>query len=140
MTACFSCVYIPYPKMTDDRKTELHTVVEKLEPHDFRYITVYDDEIDEEDANDLKKELHVIVNRLEYIGNRNDVAVISPELISYLITGGVTWGDDPTDSYYDIDSINNVAKIYDLLDKWAHEDKDELLAEIQKNSESGDVA
>jgi len=42
-----------------------------------------------------------------------------------LVSGGMSWGDDPTESYHAFSVIGCCPEIWNKLEEWAKEDKDE---------------
>ena len=58
--------------------------------------------------------------------NRRDIALIVIDNIPHYITGGMSWGDAPSDAYEDMDRFWEVTQYLpmfdDLLTKWITED------------------
>ena len=42
-----------------------------------------------------------------------------------MLTGGMSWGDAPTTSYEDFQRINAIDGMWELLEGWAKEDREE---------------
>lgn len=56
---------------------------------------------------------------------RRDVAQVMPpnSELHWLVTGGLSWGDHPTDSCESFELLGECAPAFDLLLKWAIEDR-----------------
>jgi hypothetical protein len=61
---------------------------------------------------------------LEHVDNPRDMASISFPGLGYrvLMTGGMSWGDNPTESSNYLDKLSNFDPLWDLLQKFAEED------------------
>jgi hypothetical protein len=62
------------------------------------------------DPENAKEILHENLNTLEeaVLGQRNDVSSLEFFGHDIYITGGMTWGDDPTDCYTAIETLSNL--------------------------------
>lgn len=47
--------------------------------------------------------------------NRRDTSVLNILNLNMMITGGVTWGDDPSDTYSAISGLNNVNNLFETI-------------------------
>ena len=76
-----------------------------------------------DDLADWKAELKAVVARLaEGMSGRRDVGCDHSGDVPLLVTGGMSWGDDPTEAFGDFDKINNCEPLRQLLSRWAKED------------------
>ena len=67
-------------------------------------------------------------DRLEELKGLRDTGIITPytDKPPLLITGGLSWGDYPTESSEPISSLAEVPGVYELFEKWAIEDRKEV--------------
>lgn len=81
----------------------------------------------EEYYGGLEMDNNDLANRVEEywdLAGRNDVDIITlPGSAPHLVSGGMSFGDDPTDSFETIIFLGRVPGVYDLLEKWAREDQ-----------------
>jgi hypothetical protein len=129
MGADFTFTSIPYAELTPDRVDELNAVVDALNETEDDSDVGWLREIifgDERSLDDIKKRL------------RQAIAVVSDDRIVYhretgigrwvpmdydvILTGGLSWGDDPTEIFYDINLLANCPQIEQKLLEWARED------------------
>ena len=47
--------------------------------------------------------------------NRRDTSVLNILNLNMMITGGVTWGDNPSDTYSAISNLNNVNNLFETI-------------------------
>lgn len=120
MGADFLLLYIPYPKMTEERKTVLKELVSSLVADDF----VCGEDFDDEELEYQKDSLIGYIDDFDVLDHYRDTSVMypCPDGVCYLATGGMSWGDAPTDSYSTIEAFINVDKVIDLLMVFAKED------------------
>jgi hypothetical protein len=134
---------IPYPELTPERIELLNTIISNITYDDFDdlyYIEEdnFNDHINDHDPhtdyietnndvetsmlNNEKENLKYLISRLDTIASKRDTTYFLIDNIRYIITGGMSWGDDPSDSYNDIFHIANCTRLYDTLHTLAVED------------------
>lgn len=118
MGADLLIILIPYPDITEERSDKITEIIDGLTEEDFW--DVYDDE--ENWLDNEKKCLKGIIKDFDNFECRRDTAIYYIDRKKYLITGGESWGDDPTVVYSDLVRIDNCQKLYDLLNSYANED------------------
>jgi hypothetical protein len=64
---------------------------------------------------------------IEKLKGLRDTGIITPyaDKPPLLITGGLSWGDSPTDSSEPINSLAEVPGVYEMFERWAVEDQRE---------------
>jgi hypothetical protein len=124
MGADFMYLTIPSAAMTPERKVLLDETIDHLVIEDFEEDWYFDVDDGDKTALDIEKDyLKDVVENYADLGNRRDTGDIMDSDGSWKhITGGMSWGDDPTDAYHIFYRIVNVKKVYDLLHKFAIED------------------
>jgi len=72
-----------------------------------------------------RKKLIGCFDRIEELKNLRDTGIITPyaDTPSLLITGGLSWGDYPTESSEPISSLVEVPGVYEMFARWAVEDE-----------------
>lgn len=116
MGADFTFATIPRAKATGERRKELRRLLNTLTDKDLEELESFTGN----SIRELKNDIEEYWNLIEY----RDVSTIRiGRSIPHLITGGLTYGDSPTDSYDVISRLNLVSKIFYILEKWAREDK-----------------
>lgn len=120
MGADFILALCPYPVMTKERKEELFAIIDSLTESDFS-------DCSDECTDELKEVLRNIIDHFDkLVGYRTCTTFQLPGSFLYIASGGMSWGDDPTEEYWEFTILGNVDKIIDALEKFAKEDlKDE---------------
>ena len=118
MGADFLFHLMPWCELTNERQARLITAIESITEEEFLDIEFYV-------AEDLEN-LHVTLTdyALDYLNwaGRRDVGCFHIENIAYLLTGGMSHGDSPTDAFDMFMAMAAVPRIYDLILVWAEED------------------
>jgi hypothetical protein len=76
----------------------------------------------------VREDLTGIADEYWNLTKYRDVVVLQPTgcRVPYICSGGMSWGDSPTDSFDVIEKMLVVAKIFRLLYKWAKQDQKEV--------------
>ena len=122
--------FLPYGNTRKKgRRREFVVLVKRLSEDDLKDSSVFG----ETKIEDVRKTLIGHFDRVEELKSLRDVGVISPyaDKPPLLITGGLSWGDHPTESSEPISSIVEAPGVYEMFEKWALEDK--------KGEDSADV-
>ena len=63
----------------------------------------------------------------QYEGTCRDTAILKTHGMDWraVITGGLSWGDSPTDSFETINMVATVEEVFELLKRWSTEDERE---------------
>lgn len=109
-----SCIAIP--KTNEPKLKELfakiHQNVDNMTEQDVKAYLMNEQRDDgfmeEMTFEQYKEELHNIVSAVEQDLDARDVTAIEHQGDILYITGGLSWGDAPTDSMEDFDRFNNI--------------------------------
>ena len=133
---------LPHAELTDERKDELEEAIEKVADNDVLSFNkdflcmelpdlgaldmAYGEGSEDKALAALVRE-HILVNAceaLECADDPRDVASISYPGMEYrvLITGGLSWGDTPTESCRTFDACSGFEPVWDTIEKWAKAD------------------
>ena len=117
MGADFICCYIPAAKIDEDRKRRLLEIAAAEEPRDW-------EDSHYESAEDYGKAIAAAVEYLAGLPNRETVVIDFPGAeYPALLTGGMSWGDTPTDAFDHFDVILvHAPAVVELLERWARQD------------------
>ena len=138
MGADFTYLTVPRVEMTPERKEQLIALIDTLTLEDFDERYDFDDEDDEGNPigiDDEKDFLKTIIENYNDFDQRRDTSDISSNGIWKYITGGMSWGDAPTDAYDLFDHIVNCPPLYDTLLKIAREDMELHREDARYNTE-----
>ena len=105
------------------RRREFVALVKRLSQKDLKDSSVFGDV-------KIEKARRILIghfDRLEELKGLRDTAIITPyaDKPPLLITGGLSWGDYPTESSEPISSLAEVPGVYEMFEKWAVEDQKE---------------
>jgi hypothetical protein len=121
MGADFIYQILPLCKLTSDRKIKLVWMVEEFE--DIEEIkSVCEDYflVEDMDLPEAKEHLVYYIDEYPEFSYRRDVGWLILNGAKYMLTGGMSWGDEPTDSFRDFEYLQWA---WDELEKWAKEDE-----------------
>jgi hypothetical protein len=119
--------YVQYPlplaRLTGKRRSELMAVARSLteeEVNQFIDCTCLDlaDGASDERAG-LLKALNKAFDDYRDLPGRRDTACIEIDARRFLVTGGMSWGDEPTDACSTFSLLNLNERIFELLNRWA---------------------
>lgn len=121
MGADFLLYSVPYPRLNEERILKLRKLVAETPIE-----TLYDhDGLDYDTEEEARADLDLAVTELIELDGLRDVSTWRPEgSYRYLITGGLSWGDHPTESAATIDKISQCLPVDDQLRAWAIEERD----------------
>lgn len=132
MGGCFTCYFVPVFTMTPERREEAVKLVEQ---------ELTKPELSKQETSIEEYEIEQTVAAIDDYAEmaaradsaHSDCCEISlhPDYPVY-ISGGVTWGDDPTDSYTIMRWINQCDALYDQMVIWARADRAARDAEMAK--------
>lgn len=113
---------LPACDVTEDRLRALDAVIDGLTEPNLEYVRecVLPDMTDDE----TKEALRTVARELQDAQTRRDVTVWVGDPMPYpmMMTGGLSWGDDPTDACRIFGTIGAVNPAWELLETWARED------------------
>lgn len=115
-----SCM--PAATITDDRRRQLHEIVDQMEEE--KYPEIVWDMMEYEDFDDPREILHKHVDLLPDPNSQRDIVSFGLPHMPYHMTsmGGLSSGNAPTDVYETFVVFEDCDVIFDQLEKWATED------------------
>lgn len=121
MGADMILAYMPKFKMTDERKKQGIAAIANATEEQLKNccdFELYDNK------EEFAEKLAAIFEEVEHLYGRRDVAEIQPPGCPYplLISGGPSWGDEPTEACRTISLVTDFDPLYDLFVQWAGED------------------
>jgi hypothetical protein len=123
MGADFVFHIIPYPNLTPERKQEIDALISSLTYDDFMYLSDKEPETLEEERDYLR---YTMEKDFETWGRRRDCGFtcipVTGLSVRYVVSGGMSWDNSPTDIFDPMQHVADVPKLYDLLYKYAVED------------------
>lgn len=118
MGADFTYAILPYAEHTFERAKELHRIVTHLPEDTIADITSFH-------GIETREEFAELAREYWNLGNKRDVGGLWLEdQIHYILTGGLSWGDSPTDSYKVMAALTDILDVWKALELWASEDYD----------------
>lgn len=120
MGADFMCTSLPACQLTIERKNSLLELVENTKQEDMEGWAV--DAYDE--VEDFKVALRCALDEYEVAPNSHEVGDWQPEGSPYNVffTGGMSYGDAPTEAFDGFIDLDNHGLIYNKLREFAIED------------------
>ena len=126
--------FLPYANTRKKgRRREFVLLVKRLSEDGLKDSSVFGDT----KIEDVRKTLIGHFDRIEELKNLRDTGIITPydDKPPLLITGGLSWGDHPTESSEPISSLVEVPGVYEMFTRWAIEDeKGENSADVQSRA------
>lgn len=123
MGADFLFATLPFAKDTQERRTELRAAC--LSCHGCCSSCHGCDE----------ERLTALSDEYWMLHDLRDVSTISLQDSSeFLITGGMSYGDDPSESFNTFMDLSAIDPVWDLLEKWSKEDKTDLTKESDRTN------
>lgn len=120
---CLAC--IPAAKITSEREARLHDIIDELK----------DNEIDHErfewiglgSSSEIRESLHKHVEQISDVESCRDTVTFQIDDMPYPMTfsGGMSWGDSPTETYDLLCVISECVRLWDQLKEWAKQDSTE---------------
>lgn len=120
MGADFIWFYLPAFKMTLERRKVLSDIIDQID-HEYDVAGFYDDE--HEYRKDLVGALDEVAN-LD-INRQVDQVHFEGMDMSIWLTGGMSWGDDPTDISRVFFLLSEAAPLWDKFEEFAREEMQE---------------
>ena len=122
MGADFTYQIVPLCKLTSERKKELYKILDSMIPEQFDpdfYL------FDDTEVEDIKATVKGHIDIYENLADRRDVGHLYLHKQMYMLSGGMSWGDQPTDSCEDLEVFEAIPEIWNQLEKWSKEDEKE---------------
>ena len=113
---------LPAADLTAERRERLHAIVGGLSEQELQQLDP--DDWDAEGPEELRRKLHEHIAALHGPDDRRDIVVLHAPLMPYemWVTGGMSWGDDPTDVYDCFCTLGACPAVWSQLQAWARED------------------
>jgi hypothetical protein len=122
MGADFLYAIAPAAILTARRQKELKNIIAKCELKDFE-----DHSFDDRDLAKCREQMLDDVDELVDFNGRRDAGTLGLHEMPYLchISGGMSWGDSPTDAFSILARVGACAPVWRALEGWARKDKEE---------------
>lgn len=138
MSGDFFAAYIPLfnPTKPGRREKFISTILTSQDAEQCA-----SNELGDGDCGSLDRYILYCYDLLEKLPYSRDAAIIQPFLDRpyFLISGGPSWGDSPTESYATIAMLVTLNGAYDLFLEWAEEDFRERTMKAEKNAAESPV-
>ena len=129
MGADFLFQILPLAKLDDERKAELHKLFESLTEQDIADLrdSVFRDDGTREE---LIAEMDDQVLQYDQCRDHRDCGTLYLEGRWFILSGGMSWGDDPTDSYRTLEVLATIPGVWQQLQLWS---RDDVIANLAKS-------
>lgn len=118
MGADFIYGVLPSCDVTDERRKELEDTINGF----TEFEGMAEDRF--ETIDEMKESMLAAVETYDNSENRRDCSLLHLPDMTYnaVITGGMSWGDNPTEAEDDFNILADSSTVWALLEKWAKED------------------
>ena len=127
MGADFMYALAPVWKATDERKAKLKEVIGAISDESLKE---YDDSYCFFNTEDMEEARGILYSAClevadQYDSTNRETSWLKLEGMSWraVITGGMSWGDHPTESFESIAMVGTVEEVFELLKQWSMEDE-----------------
>jgi hypothetical protein len=113
---------LPAARLTPARRRRLHTLVDRLPERSLRRLSLEDLAVA---ANDRRQALHELIDQLPThpLGTRGvTVLQFTLRALPRMVTGGISYGDDPTDLVPVFTAVAQVPALVRQLAAWTRHD------------------
>jgi hypothetical protein len=112
---------LPDAEITEERKRRLQEIVNGPTGDE---LIGQDLQVAPDDPQGIRETLHHHVELFAEATSRRDVARLRLPHMPYgmLFTGGMSWGDDPTELFDTFDVLAGIEPVFAQLEQWARED------------------
>ena len=121
MGADFLLYSLPWAPLDDARQKQLHDTIDQLSDDELREVADAVGIFDEVDLPAVRRVIHTAIGEYVALERRRDTTLwrhgVDP--ITRIYTGGLSWGDGPTDCCQTFDTIATCPPICELLEHWA---------------------
>ena len=125
MGADISLSVLPYFTMTEERKSRLLCIIDDMTKEDLADLMYWHSDA-KNNPDKALKELKIFAREFfeNYEDNiyRRDVAILRFQEVQYAITGGMSWGEQPTDACDMFNTIMDFGILYEIMEGMAEED------------------
>lgn len=121
MGADFLLAYLPYCDVTEERGKVLNDIVNGLSEKDIEDVGNWTSWEDLVEAKEVIQD-YIETYKDNNFSGRRDVTWLTLGGCRYYFSGGMSWGDSPTDAYDVIMILSQISPIFDTLEKWCRED------------------
>lgn len=112
MGADFIYAITPVFKMTPERRKAAMEHIEQA----------YNSRASDSDGEYIKNGAEAAIERYEDFSESRETSQLELAGCFVFITGGLSWGDSPTEAYDHFNAIGECPGLYELLEKWSKED------------------
>ena len=109
---------LPKCNYSDGRKATLFDIVNDTTDDEFKDMNA----LHAETVDDCKKELKARIEEYFDLPGRRDVCELYLEGTYWLVSGGLSWGDLPTDAMETMTPLEEFGSIWEQLEIWSKKD------------------
>jgi hypothetical protein len=123
MGAHFLLAIVPFPTISDKRRAALRVIINQISGKEKDQIL---EELLGEDlpVDEFRDLLNDHLDNYLKLDNRRDTTTVFLEDHFWIASGGLSYGDTPTDAFGTIAAISSINPVYTQLDTWAKADRD----------------
>ncbi len=124
MGADFCFEILPLCKLNEARKAELNKLIDALTDEQLAGIneTINGSGGNDEERAEFLDTLKDYVLQYEQCDDSRDTGTLFIRGCWFILSGGMTWGDEPTDSYRVLGAVNAIPGVWAKLEAWSIED------------------
>ena len=125
MGADFTMSKFPQFNFNDDRKEEIANALSSMKQEDFEELRDWY-YFEDEDEDTIREDMLGAIEQAAGLSSRETGECFEYQkdgkkvLMSY--TGGMSWGDDPTDAYGIFNKASHAEEVWNLANKFSHKD------------------
>lgn len=122
MGADFIFQILPLAKLDDKRREQFKKQIDALTLDQL--IEMRDSVFPGDDsAEDIKESLANVLDEYSDLMDRRDCGCLTLHGCQFILTGGMSWGDDPTNSHRTMEILSQIPGAWELLEAWSVEDR-----------------
>ena len=124
MGADFLLYSLPWTQLDEARQKCLHDAIDHMADEQVKDVADAVGSFDDESIPIVRKAIHAAVCKYMELDNRRDTTTWrhGNDPVMRIYTGGLSWGEAPTDCGQIFDVIATCDPIYNLLERWALEE------------------
>jgi len=127
MGADFLLYSLPWTQLNETRQKSLHDAIDQMADEQVKDVADAVGSFDDESIPSVRKAIHAAVRDYMVLDNRRDTTTWRHgyDPVTRIYTGGLSWGEPPTECGQTFDIIATCDPIYNLLEHWALEESPE---------------
>ncbi|MCE9554680.1 MAG: hypothetical protein K8T91_15090 [Planctomycetes bacterium] len=124
MGADFFLYSLPWTQLDEARQKLLHDTIDRLTDEQLENLAEVVGSFEEEELSEVRTAIHTAVHEYLDLNEGRDTTTwrSDSDPITRVFTGGLSWGEAPTECCQTFDIIANCEPLFDLIERWARED------------------